>query len=248
MIIDGKNILITGSSQGLGAQLAIAFAGLGAHVFVNYAHSKEKAEAVVREIKSSGGNVDIIKCDVANITEIENMLSQLDEHGGVDILINNARIDPYKRRNDCNDSEWFDQVIGVNLKGPYLCSLMAIEQMKRKGSGKIINLSSVWAYRAANKQLLEYAMSKAAMHSLTRSLALVSAEYGITVNTVAPGMIVSDEMTERVGEDKLDGIIQGIPLKRGGAPAEMADAIRFVIENDYLTGETININGGTYMP
>ena len=159
------------------------------------------------------------------------------------MLINNARVDPYKRPAEMGDTAWFDRVFGVNLKGPYLCSFAAAEKMKGR-SGKIVNISSVWAYRAANRRMLEYAMSKAALHTLTRSLAKQLAP-GITVNAVAPGMIESKEIQERLTPQEQEALRKSIPLARAGTAREISNAVRFLLENDYVTGEILNINGGT---
>ena len=154
-----------------------------------------------------------------------------------------ARVDPYKRPAEMEDAAWFDRVFGVNLKGPYLCSFAAAEKMKGRG-GKIVNISSVWAYRAANRRMLEYAMSKVALHTLTRSLAKQLAP-GITVNAVAPGMIESKEIQERLTPQEQEALRKSIPLARAGTAREISNAVRFLLENDYVTGEILNINGGT---
>jgi 3-oxoacyl-[acyl-carrier protein] reductase len=243
-----KNILITGASQGLGADMAKLLAEDGVRIFVNCAHSVAKAQGVVEEIAASGGNAEVLQGDVSNPEIVEYMFGKLESYGGVDVLINNARVDPYKRPAEMNDADWFDRVIGVNLKGPYLCSLVASEQMKKKGFGRIINVSSVWAYRSADRTMMEYAMSKAAMHSLTRSLAGILGPSGITVNTVAPGLIMTDELEKRWSEEKLNNICANIPVRRGAATDEVVAAVKFVIDNAYLNGEIVNINGGVYMP
>ena len=146
------------------------------------------------------------------------------------------------------DGDWFDTVIGVNLKGPYLCGLAALEQMKKRGGGRIVNISSVWAYRSAKRSMVEYALSKAALHSLTRSLAGLGAAHGVTVNAVAPGMILSDELAGRLTPEEISAMTERIPVKRGAAAEEIFAAVRFVVENPYMTGEILNINGGVYMP
>ncbi len=217
MNVKGKTVLVTGGSQGLGEQLCRELAEAGMKVIVNCAHHAERARKIAEEI---GG------CAIRELH----------------VLINNARLDPYKRPSSMSDAEWFDRMIGVNLKGPYLCSLAAAEKMKN--GGKIVNLSSVWAYRAATRKMMEYAMSKAALHSLSRTLAALLAP-GILVNTVAPGMIESKEMTERLTPQELEALRKTIPLKRGGCAFEICMEVRFLLENDYITGEILNINGGT---
>lgn len=236
---NGKIVLVTGGSQGLGEQLCRGLAGMGMQVIVNCAHNAARAREIAEEI---GGRAMVF--DIADPAAVETAFREI---GRLDVLVNNARVDPYKRPDGMSDAEWFDRVIGVNLKGPYLCSLAAAERMKGRG-GKIINISSVWGYRAANRRMMEYAMSKAALHSLSRSLAQNLAGEGITVNTVAPGMIESNEMRGRLSVEALDALRRTIPLKRAGDAREICAAVRFLLENDYVTGEILNINGGTYFP
>lgn len=234
MDVKGKTVLVTGGSQGLGEQLCRELAGAGMKVIVNCAHNAERAREIAEEI---GGRAMVF--DIADPAAVRDAFAEIRE---LHVLINNARLDPYRRPAGMCDAEWFDRMIGVNLKGPYLCSLAAAEKMK--DGGKIVNLSSVWAYRAANRKMLEYAMSKAALHSLSRTLARLLAPR-ILVNTVAPGMIESKEMRGRLTPQELDALRETIPLKRGGCASEICMAIRFLLENDYITGEILNINGGT---
>lgn len=237
MELCNRNILVTGGSQGLGEATARILAARGGHVIVGCSRNLERAQAIAAEISG-----EAVRFDVSDPGAVEAAFRTLE----VDILINNARCDPYARSSE-SDGEWFDRMIGVNLKGPYLCSLAAMERMKRKKWGRIVNISSVWAYRPAERRMLEYAMSKAALHSLTRSLAGLGASCGVTVNTVAPGLIFSREMHGRLSPEELNAKFSRIPVGRGAAPEEVVNAILFVIENSYVTGETVNINGGTDM-
>lgn len=249
MKLNGKTVLITGGSQGLGAAMSRLFAEAGALVFVNCAHHIEKAEAVVSAIRAAGGLASVKRFDISREEEVHKAFTEIEqESGGVDILVCNARVDPYKRPPELSDGDWFDTVIGVNLKGPYLCGLAALEQMKKRGGGRIVNISSVWAYRSAKRSMVEYALSKAALHSLTRSLAGLGAAHGVTVNAVAPGMILSDELAGRLTPEEISAMTERIPVKRGAAAEEIFAAVRFAVENPYMTGEILNINGGVYMP
>lgn len=239
MDIKDKCILVTGSSQGLGEQIARKLAAAGGKVIINCAHHAAAAQKIAAEI---GASVRIF--DISDPQAVSKAFGDLP----LDVLINNARLDPYRRPPDMPDSEWFDRITAVNLKGPYLCSLAALEIMKQRGGGKIINISSVWAYRSGGHRMLEYAMTKAALHSLGRSFAELGAPHHITVNTVAPGMIVSAEMRSRLSSAEISEMTHRIPLGRGGDAAEIVKAIEFLIGNDYITGEILNINGGTYLP
>lgn len=246
---NGKTVLVTGGSQGLGATMSRLFAEAGAQVIVNCAHHLEKAEAVAAKIRNAGGSAAVKRFDISCEAEVQKAFAEIEEqYGGLDILVCNARIDPYKRPPELSDGDWFDAVIGVNLKGPYLCGLAALEQMKRRGGGRIVNISSVWAYRSAKRSMVEYALSKAGLHSLTRSLAGLGAPHGVTANTVAPGMILSDELAGRLTPEEAAAMTERIPVKRGADAGEIFAAVRFAVENPYVTGEILNINGGVYMP
>ncbi len=152
MNVKGKTVLVTGGSQGLGEQLCRELAEAGMKVIVNCAHHAERARKIAEEI---GGCAMVF--DIADPEEVRNAFAEIRE---LHVLINNARLDPYKRPSSMSDAEWFDRMIGVNLKGPYLCSLAAAEKMKN--GGKIVNLSSVWAYRAATRKMMEYEQSGSA--------------------------------------------------------------------------------------
>ncbi len=244
MNLQGKNILVTGGSQGLGEVLCRMLAAQKANVYLNCAHHGEKAQRIAEEIHATVKQFDIsdLRAVTGNFAEMEQ------ECGGIDILINNARMDPYKRPETIDDAEWFDRITAVNVKGPYLCSIEAMKQMRKRGGGRIVNISSVWAYRAAPRKLLEYAMTKAALHSLTRSFAMLGAPDGITVNTIAPGYILSEEAAVRLTGEELRNMTAKIPVGRGAAPEEIFRAVLYAIQNPYVTGEILNINGGTYLP
>ena len=153
----GKTVLVTGGSRGLGEAFCHKFAELGCRVFVNYAHGREAAEQVAADV---GGIA--LPCDISSEESVKAMFEKI---GGVDLLVNNARIDPYKRGADVSDGDWWDQVMSVNLKGAYLCGKFALEDMKKKGWGRMLHISSIWAYQPANERMLSYAAAKSAMHA-----------------------------------------------------------------------------------
>ena len=165
----------------------------------------------------------------------------------VDILVNNARIDPYKRGENTSDGDWWDQVMQVNLKGAYLCSKFAFEDMKKRRWGRIINISSIWAYQPANERMLSYAAAKSAMHALSRGYANLGAEYGITSNVLAPGLIMTDLISTRLTPEQLEREKSTIPMGRGASTAEVAEAVFKIADTPFLTGEIINLNGGAFM-
>lgn len=235
----GKTVLVTGGSRGLGEAFCRKFALLGCRVFVNYAHGREAAEKVASE---TGGTA--VPCDISDEKAVEAMFQQI---GGVDLLVNNARIDPYKRTADATDGEWWDAVMGINLKGCYLCAKFAMEDMKKKRWGRILNISSIWAYQPANERMLSYAAAKSAMHALSRGLASLGAPYNITSNVLAPGLIMTRLVTERLTPEMLKKELATIPAGRGESPEEIAEAGINMMRSSFITGEVLNINGGAFM-
>ena len=156
---------------------------MGCHVVLNYAHGREAAEKVASEIGATA-----YSCDIADENAVKEMFEQV---GPVDILVNNARIDPYKRGPETSDGDWWDMVMGVNLKGAYLCGKFAMEGMKKKNWGRLLHISSIWAYQQPNERMLSYAAAKSAMHAMSRGFAAIGAPYNITSNVLAPGLIMT---------------------------------------------------------
>ncbi len=235
----GKTVLVTGGSRGLGEALCRRFAAAGCRVIVNYAHGKEAALAVAEAV---GG--EAVQCDISREEAVREMFGRV---GQVDILINNARVDPYKRTPEMSDGGWWDTVMGVNLKGAYLCGKFALEGMKERRWGRLLHISSLWAYQPANERMLSYAAAKSAMHALSRGFANLGAPYGITSNVLAPGLILTDMVSSRLTPEMLQKEMAGIPLGRGSSPAEVAEFAFGIVRTGFLTGEIINLNGGAFM-
>lgn len=235
----GKTALITGGSRGLGEALCRRFAAAGCRVIVNYAHGEEAAQAVAEAV---GG--EAIQCDISSEEAVQKMFDRV---GPVDILVNNARVDPYKRTPEMSDGAWWDAVMEVNLKGAYLCGKFALEGMKARRWGRLLHISSLWAYQPANERMLSYAAAKSAMHALSRGFANLGAPYGVTSNVLAPGLILTDMVSSRLTPEMLQKEMAGIPLGRGSSPAEVADFAFDIVRTGFLTGEIINLNGGAFM-
>lgn len=245
--LQGKIALVTGSSQGIGRVIAIELAKAGATVIVNCFHNKDKAEAVVQEIKAIGGDAQAQVCDVSSESAVKELFDTIiAQFGKVDILVNNARLDPWQRKSASSDGEWFRRVMDVNLLGAYLTSEAFFDQACQRGYGRIVNVSSVRSFRPAERNMVAYGVSKLGMHALTRSYAENGARFNVTANTVAPGMVVTENIDLRLTPEKKAEESAAIPLGRGATSEEIADAVLFVIRNGYVTGETININGGMY--
>ena len=235
----GKTVLVTGGSRGLGEAVCRRFASVGCRVIVNCSHDVAPAECLAKEI---GG--EAYKCDISDEAAVEAMFRHL---GQVDILVNNARIAPYMRKAGSSDGEWWDAVLSVNLKGAYLCGKFALEGMKARRWGRIINISSLWAYQPPTEKMLAYAAAKSAMHALSRGFAALGAEFGVTSNVLAPGLILTKLARVRLSEEQLAAEMSAIPMKRGAPPEEIAEAVLKIADTPFLTGEIVNLNGGAFM-
>ena len=241
--IKGKVALVTGGSQGIGRAVALALADAGCKVFVNCAHHPEKAQKVVDEIRAKGGEAEVAQCDVSDEAAVEAMFDRL---GRVDILINNARLDPWLRTADMTEGEWWSRVMDVNLKGCVLCSMAFFKRAKNYGWGRIVNMASVRSFRAAEMSMIAYGVSKLGMHGISRAFAQNGAPLGITANTVCPGMVTTENIHKRLTPEKYKEECSAVPLGRPAESEEIAEAVLFAVRNGYVTGETININGGMY--
>ncbi|WP_022851335.1 3-oxoacyl-[acyl-carrier-protein] reductase [Limisalsivibrio acetivorans] len=246
-MLEGKVALVTGGSRGIGRTVALKLASLGANVAVNYASSSAKAEEVVKEIEESGGKALAVKANVADEPSVKEMFASIEkELGTVDILVNNAGITKDGLIMRMKTEDW-DAVIDANLKGAFLCTRFAVKGMMKKRYGKIINISSVVGFMG-NAGQANYVTSKSGLTGLTKSSALELSARGIRVNAVAPGFIETD-MTGGLDEDVKNQMLERIPLKTFGSGEDVAGAVAFLAgsDSDYITGETIHVNGGMYM-
>lgn len=242
-----KSALVTGASRGIGRSIALQLAEEGYNVAVNYAGSKDKAEAVVEEIKAKGVDSFAIQANVANGDEVKAMIKEVvSQFGSVDVLVNNAGITRDNLLMRMKKQEW-DDVIDTNLKGVFNCIQKVTPQMLRQRGGAIINLSSVVG-AVGNPGQANYVATKAGVVGLTKSSARELASRGITVNAVAPGFIVSD-MTDALSDELKDQMLEQIPLARFGEDTDIANTVAFLASDKakYITGQTIHVNGGMYM-
>ena len=241
-----KVILITGASSGIGRAIALETARQGANVVVNYIGKPDSAQEVVRQIEHNHGAALAIEADVSKSDQVERMIAQtVSQLGRVDVLVNNAGIEKESSFLDKPDSE-FDAVIGVNLKGPFLCTQAAARDMAKRKKGTIINISSVHedlpfpGYSA-------YCAAKGGLRMLCRDLALELAPHGINIVNVAPGAIDTpiNKRTLSDPEKKL-ALNREIPLGRVGEPQEVAKLVCYLASDDaaYITGTTVVIDGG----
>lgn len=219
-----KKVLITGGATGIGKATALLFKEKGYDVFITYNQTAPDFDGVTA-----------VKCDLEKAEDIENLFSKV---GRLDVLVNNAGISLIKMVNDTSVEE-YDKINNINARSYFLCSQKAIQSMVAQHNGAIINVSSMWGQLGASCEVA-YSMSKAAVIGLTKALAQELAPSGITVNCVCPG-IIDTRMNDCFDKSELE---QEVPLGRLGTVEEVADAIFFFAENDYITSQILGVNGG----
>jgi acetoacetyl-CoA reductase len=239
--------VVTGGSRGIGAAICEELGREGAKVVVNYSGSQEPAEELVEKIKQTGGGGEAvaIQADVSDPNDAQRLIDQAVEHfGRVDILINNAGTN-VDATLDKLDVESWDTVVQLDLNGCFYTLHAALPHMMEQENGAIVNMSS-FVGEAGNMGQANYAAAKSGLLGYTKTAALELAQSGITVNAVCPGFIETD-MTAAIPEEMQEKIVKTIPMGRFGQPEDIAQAVRFCIENEYMTGATLDINGGVYM-
>ncbi|MEC7583901.1 MAG: 3-oxoacyl-[acyl-carrier-protein] reductase [Planctomycetota bacterium] len=241
-----KVALVTGASRGIGKAIAMGVAAQGAQVLC--VSSREGGcDDVLTAIDAAGGQAQAIACDVGDAAQIQGLADQvLKEHGRLDVLVNNAGVtrDGIFMRMSSDD---FDQVVGTNLRGPFLLCRAFARAMAKARSGRIINIGSVVGL-TGNAGQANYAASKAGLVGLTKSLAKELAGRGVTANLIAPGFIETD-MTAALPEETQKSLLAGIPLGRFGRPEDIAAAVVFLCSDaaSYVTGQTLVVDGGMAM-
>ena len=249
MRLRGKIALVTGAQQGIGRGIALAFAREGADIAVNYLDDRVEAEKVMREVCAAGQRAVLVRADVARPTDAQTMVAQvLSELGGLDVLVNNAGVYPRVPFLEMRETDW-DLVLDVNLKGGFFCAQAAARAMVAAGQrGSIINMASQ-AIRGAVRGV-HYSASKGGVVAMTRATALELASHGIRVNAIAPGL--TDTAQPRYGnnEDELAAMARAVPLGRMAQPDDIAAVAVFLASDDarHVTGQTVHVNGGSYMP
>jgi 3-oxoacyl-[acyl-carrier protein] reductase len=232
-----KVALVTGGSRGIGAAVAVALSEAGAAVAVNYRERADAAEALVADLNKAGQRAVAVAADVSQAAAVTKMVERVnDALGPIDILINNAGLAIVRRVDELTEQD-FDRTITVNLKSAFLCTQAVLPSMRARKWGRIVNISS-GAARGAGAIGPHYNASKAGMDGLTRGYAARLVKEGITVNAVAPSLIDTDMMAGR------PDLASRVPLGRLGHSEEVAQAVLMVLGNDYMTGQTIALNGG----
>jgi 3-oxoacyl-[acyl-carrier protein] reductase len=241
---------VTGSSTGIGRACALSLTKEGCKVAVHYNRSEDEAKEVVEEIESTGGEALLVGGDVADAGEVKRMVGEIEERfGRLDILVNNAGSLIERRSLEEMDEDLWDRVMDVNLKSVYLCSQAALPLMKRRGRGKIVNMTSVAARTGGGPGSVAYATSKGGVSTLTRAMAKELISDGIIVNAVAPGIITTPFHEQFTPDDVREKMTGNIPIGREGTPEEISAAVVYLASSqaDYIVGEILEINGGMLM-
>jgi 3-oxoacyl-[acyl-carrier protein] reductase len=245
--LGGKVALVTGSSRGIGRATAIALAGCGAAVIVNYRGQAEAAAAVVAQIEAGGGRATAVQADVSVAADIERLVkTTIETYGSLDILVNNAGITRDNLLMRMKDDEW-DSVIDTNLRGTYLLTKAVLRPMMRARWGRIITITSVIGLMG-NAGQANYAAAKAGLIGFTKSVAREMASRGITANAVAPGFVETD-ITAGLNDTIRQTALAAIPLGRLAQPEDIANMVAFLASDAaaYITGQTLAVDGGMTM-
>ncbi|MFD0714703.1 SDR family NAD(P)-dependent oxidoreductase [Paenibacillus sp. GCM10027626] len=243
--LKGKVAIVTGAGRGIGSDIARQLAAAGAKVVVNYANSEQGASSTVRVIEDAGHEAIAVRADISGMEGIERLVGRtIETYGRVDILVNNAAVDPTENFFDVTES-FYEQVVNTNLKGTFFCTQACAKEMIRQGGGKVINISSIHGQLTMPRYAV-YAATKGAINALTRQLALDLAPSRITVNAVAPGAVEVDKF---IGQPWYDAEQFGsyIPAGRIGRPEDISPLVVFLASDaaDYITGQVITADGGS---
>ncbi|MGG0657902.1 3-oxoacyl-[acyl-carrier-protein] reductase [Rummeliibacillus pycnus] len=245
--LSNKVVVVTGASRGIGREIALHLAKLGAKVVVNYSGSQGKAEAVVAEIEENGGTAIAVQANVADADDVTMLMkTAVETYGSLDILVNNAGITRDNLLMRMKEEDW-DAVMNINLKGVFLCTKAVTRQMMKQRAGRIVNIASIVGV-AGNAGQANYVAAKAGVIGLTKTAAKELAARNIYVNAVAPGFI-DTEMTEELPEDIKAQMLSQIPLAKLGKPEDVAKVVAFLASDDasYMTGQTLHVDGGMVM-
>jgi 3-oxoacyl-[acyl-carrier protein] reductase len=233
--------LVTGGSRGIGAAIAVALAKAGADIAVNYRERADAAQEVCATVTGLGRRALAVKADVSVAADVRRMISEVESQlGAVDILVNNAGIAQPRKFEDISEADW-DEVLTVNLKSVFLVTQAVVGGMRKRSWGRVINLSSV-AAQTGGAVGAHYAASKAGMIGFTHSSAAAFIKEGITVNAIAPALIETEMVT-----NNLNATPNLIPMGHFGSVDDVSSVAVMLAMNDYMTGQTISVNGGWYM-
>jgi NAD(P)-dependent dehydrogenase (short-subunit alcohol dehydrogenase family) len=243
--LEGRTAIVTGAGQGMGRAVAEALALRGARIVVNDRRI-ETAESAAAELRAKGAEAIALIADVTDGSAVKQTIAEaIRRFGAVHILVNNAGILFPTRISDITEAEW-DRVIGVNLKGTFLCSQAVLDSMRAAGWGRIVNFSSTAGKSVSTLGGAHYTAAKAGILGFTRHLAKEVARHGITVNAVCPGLIDTEMVRSTVPPERTQAYARGFPISRMGRPEEVAELVAFLCSERaaYITGASLDINGG----
>ena len=237
-----KTVLVTGGTRGIGKAIAQRFLDAGYEVILNYFHDEDGAIATQNEFNELDYCPVLMRADVSDEAQVKDMFAEIFRiFGGLDVLVNNAGISKVNVIQDTTLSDWED-VVGVNLRGVFLCSREATRFMITAGGGAIVNIASIWGEVGASCEVA-YSATKGGVIAFTKALAKELAPSHITVNCISPG-VIDTQMNASLSDEEMEDIINQIPLGRLGNGEDVASAVLFAAESSYMTGEIISIGGG----
>lgn len=237
-----KTIIVTGGSRGIGAAIVKKLAKENYNVVLNYNKSQKAAEKIKQELAENNINIEIFKADVSKREEVKELVKfTLNKFKNIDVLINNAGIDQIKPFMDITENDW-NTMMNVNLNSVFYCTQEVLENMIHNKKGCIINVSSIWGIIGASCEV-HYSASKAAVDGITKALAKELGPSNIRVNSIAPGLINTD-MNKDLTKKDLEELKKEIPLGRIAEPEEVVKSIKWLIDDEYISGQIISVNGG----
>ena len=240
-----KVVVVTGGSKGIGAEIVKTLANEGYKIVLNYNKSEESAKKIQEELLNKGIKIEIFKADVSKREESKKLIKfTIEKFNTIDILINNAGIAQEKIFTDITDEDW-NYILQNNLNSTFYCTQEAVTEMIHNKKGCIINISSIWGITGASCEVA-YSTTKAGINGFTKALAKELGPSNIRVNAIAPG-IIDTQMNNNLTAEELENIKNEIPLEKIGKPRDIAKCVKWLIEDEYTTGQIISINGGWYI-
>ena len=240
-----KVVIVTGGSRGIGANICENLAAKGFKVILNYNKSEKQAIEIQTRLAEKGVSIDIFKADVSKREEVKALVDfAWEKYGRIDVLINNAGISQIKMFTDLTDEDW-QNMIQTNLTACFYTSQEVAKYMIKQKEGCIINISSIWGSVGASCEV-HYSAAKAGLDGMTKALAKELGPSNIRVNSIAPGFIKT-EMNAELSEEDVANVMQEIPLQRIGYPQSITKCVKWLIEDDYTTGQVIGVNGGWFI-
>ena len=237
-----KVVIVTGGARGIGKAIVLALAEVGYKVVLNYNKSEKEATEIKELLTKKEQIVEIYKADVSKKEEVRGLVEfAIERFGRIDVLVNNAGVYNFNLIQDVEEEEW-DEIINTNLKSVFLCSQAVVKDMLKRKSGLIINISSIDGEKGAAGEV-HYVASKAGVDGITKALARELGPSNIRVNSIAPGAINTD-MNKDITDEDWKVVIEETPLRKLGKPEDVAKCVKWLIDDEFMTGQVISINGG----